>query len=152
LTGLPELLLKLVPRGPIAESLREGQGYLNDPKRSAAWLVTLPETLPVSESLELIEGLQRTSMPTGGIFLNRIPQDPFTPGERALLNQALEHREVLGKETFNRPLLAHRETARLLAATSLKVYPLPELRHDGLIETLSTVLETIQPLKRGAAP
>ncbi len=36
LTGLPEQLLKLIPRGPIAEALREGQGYMNDPAKSAA--------------------------------------------------------------------------------------------------------------------
>ena len=47
LTGLPELLLRLVPRGPIAAALREGQSYLNDPKLGAAWVVAIPETLPV---------------------------------------------------------------------------------------------------------
>lgn len=151
LTGLPDLLLKLVPRGPIADSLREGKGYLNDPQRAAAWLVTLPETLPVSESLELIDGLQRTAMPTGGIFLNRIPQDPFTAAERVLLGPALDHADVLGKESFNRPHLAQRETARLLKATTLPVFPLPELRHDGLISALATVLETVRPLVREGA-
>ncbi len=67
LTGLPDMLLRLLPRGPIAEALREGQSYLNDPKKAAAYVVTLPETLPVSECLELLEGLKKTQMPTGAV-------------------------------------------------------------------------------------
>ena len=78
LTGLPDLLLRLMPRGPIAAALREGQSYLNDPERAAAWVVTLPETLPVSEALELLDGLTRTAMPVGGVIVNRIPADPFS--------------------------------------------------------------------------
>ncbi len=151
LTGLPDLLLKLVPRGPIAESLKEGQAYLNDPTRAAAWLVTLPETLPVSECLELIDGLRKTQVPIGGVMLNRMPVDPFTPAERALLTTALGHRDVLGHESFDRPLLTQRELARLLAGTSLPVYPLPEFAHAGLIGSLKTALETIAPIARSAS-
>jgi anion-transporting ArsA/GET3 family ATPase len=149
LTGLPELLLKLVPRGPIAESLKEGQGYLNDPRRAAAWLVTLPETLPVSECLELLEGLQRSAMPVGGVLLNRIPADPFSPAERARLEVALEGREVLGRESFERPLVTRREQRRLLEGTALPVFPLPELPHAGLVGALTRALAVTRPLPRG---
>ena len=148
LTGLPDVLLKLMPRGPISASLREGKAYLNDPAQTAAWLVTLPETLPVSESLELIEGLRKTEVPTGGIFVNRMPRDPFTPDERATLTPLLAQHDVLGRESFNRPLLAARETSRLLANTPLPVYPLPELPHDQLIAAITTLLATLQPITR----
>jgi len=150
LTGLPDLLLKLVPGGPIAESLREGQGYLNDPERAAAWLVTLPETLPVSECLELIDGLTASRMPIGGVLLNRIPQDPFTPAERALLGSALARRDVLGRESFQRALKTQREQQRLLAGTSLPVFALPEVPHAGLVAAMAKVLETVTPLPRSA--
>ncbi len=151
LTGLPEMLLKLVPRGPIAESLKQGQKYLNDPELAAAWLVTLPETLPVSECLELIEGLKKTSMPLGGVVLNRVPADPFTPAERELVTQALSERDVLGRESFNRPLVTHRELARLLAGTTLPVYALPEFSHAGLIDSLTRALGAVTPLPRSAS-
>lgn len=151
LTGLPELLLKLVPRGPIAESLKEGQRYLNDPQRAAAWLVTLPETLPVSECLELIEGLQRTAVPLGGVLLNRVPADPFSAAERELLTVALAGRDVLGQESFDRPLLTRRELKRLLAGTTLPVYLLPEFPHAGLVGALATALQTVVPLPRSAS-
>ncbi|MDP2274386.1 MAG: ArsA-related P-loop ATPase [Archangium sp.] len=142
LTGLPELLLRLVPRGPIAAALREGQSYLNDPKLGAAWVVAIPETLPVSECLELLEGLQKTGMPTGGVLMNRVPVDPFSAAERSALQSPLERINPLGAEGFRRPVLARREIARLRAGTKLPIIELPELAHGAaLISGLADVLE-----------
>jgi anion-transporting ArsA/GET3 family ATPase len=151
LTGLPDLLLRLVPKGPIATALREGQAYLNDPVRSAAWVVTLPETLPVSESLELLDGLKRTSMPIGGVFLNRIPVDPYTAGERAALRPVLDGADILGAESYRRPELAERETARLCASTDVPIFLLPEVPHAHLIASLTEAAAAAQPLTPRAA-
>ncbi len=141
LTGLPELLLKLVPRGPIAETLREGQRYLNDPKQAAAWVVAIPETLPVSECLELLDGLKKTSMPSGGVILNRKPADPFSADERAALGPLLESVDVLGAESFRRPLLARRESERLRKGTSLPIVTVPECPQEGLVGAVSTAFD-----------
>jgi anion-transporting ArsA/GET3 family ATPase len=149
LTSLPDLLLRLIPRGPIADALRAGQGYLNDPEQAAAWVVTLPETLPVSEGLELVEGLERTKMPVGGVILNRLPADPYTRGERAALAPLLAGNDVLGTESFRKPLLAARETARLRASTNARIYPLPEVPHRGLIAALTEELLRVQPIEKG---
>jgi hypothetical protein len=46
-------LLEIVDGGPIREQAVAVRAMLRDPVRSAAVLVTLPETTPVSESLEL---------------------------------------------------------------------------------------------------
>lgn len=149
LTSLPDVLLRLVPRGPIADALRAGQGYLNDPAQAAAWVVTLPETLPVSEGLELIEGLRRTKVSVGGVIVNRIPVDPYTPGERAALGPLLGN-DILGTDSFKKPLLAARETARLRAGTDAPIYPLPEVPHRGLIAALTEALLCVRPLAGGA--
>ena len=142
LTGLPELLLRLVPRGPIAAALREGQSYLNDPKKGAAWVVTLPETLPVSECLELLEGLHKTGMPIGGVMVNRVPVDPFTAVEREALQTPLDRINPLGAEGFRRPVQAQREIARLRAGMKLALVELPELAHGtDLIAGLANGLE-----------
>lgn len=142
LTGLPELLLKLVPRGPIAAALREGQSYLNDPKLGAAWVVAIPETLPVSECLELLAGLHKTGMPAGGVLMNRVPADPFTASERVALQSSMDRINPLGAEGFRRPVLAQREIARLKAGTKLPIFELPELPHDaGLIKGIADALE-----------
>jgi hypothetical protein len=148
LTSLPDLLLRLVPRGPVADALRAGQGYLNDPAQAAAWVVTLPETLPISECLELVEGLERTKVAVGGIILNRVPLDPYTPGERAALAPLLGS-DVLGTESFRKPLLAARETARLRSGTNARIYPLPEVPHRGLILALTDELLRAQPIAQG---
>lgn len=140
LTGLPELLLRLVPRGPIAAALREGQSYLNDPKLGAAWVVAIPETLPVSECLELLEGLHKTGMPIGGVLMNRVPFDPFTAAERVALQSPLERINPLGAEGFRRPVLARRELARLRQGTKLPIIEVPELPHTGLVAALANAL------------
>ena len=146
LTGLPELLLKLVPGGPIAAALKEGQTYLNDPKLAAAWIVTLPETLPVSECLELIDGLKKTKMPVGGVVVNRMPADPFSKAEREALAPLVEQHAWLGRELFKKPIVAHRELARLRSHTTLPLFVTPELPHDGLIAALTTLLDDANPL------
>ncbi len=143
LTGLPELLLRLVPRGPIAEALREGQSYLNDPDKGQAWVVTLPETLPVSECLELLDGLARTGMPAAGVIVNRLRPDPFTATERAALRPVVERREVWGAEAFHRHAIAVRELARLRRSTRLPILELSE--------TASGVPALLVELERQAA-
>ncbi len=148
LTALPEVLLRLIPGGPIATALKEGQSYLNDPDKAAAWVVTLPETLPVSECLELLDGLDRTSMPIGGIFLNRVPVDPYTTRERELLRPLLDGTAVLGAESYWAPELAQRETARLLAGTRVPVYPLQQIPHANLVAHLAEVMGGARPIRR----
>jgi arsenite/tail-anchored protein-transporting ATPase len=140
LTGLPDMLLRLLPRGPIAEALREGQSYLNDPQKSAAYVVTLPETLPVSECLELLEGLKKTAMPTGGVILNRFPNDPFTRNERELLHPLIEKHNLFGAEGFHKPESSRRELARLRAGTKLPIFVIPELPQAGLIPKIADSL------------
>ena len=102
LTGLPEILLTLIPRGPVARLLREGQAFLNDPEVSSAWIVTLPETLPVTESLELIQGLEATQMPVGGLIVNRLPDNPFDEDEQTALGACLERARLYGSIAFGR--------------------------------------------------
>lgn len=141
LTGLPDTLLRLIPRGPIADHLREGQGYLHDPSRAAAYVVTLPETLPVTECVELLDGLEATNMPVGGVILNRVHEDPFTAAERSALEPILATRHVFGAEGFARNDLIRREIARLRASTPLSIFTVPELRQDGLIDAMTDSLE-----------
>ena len=82
LTELPGILLKLIKHGPIPKALREGQSYINNPSKTSTIIVTLPEKLPISEAIELMEGLKETNVPLGGMILNRYPEDPFSSQER----------------------------------------------------------------------
>ena len=96
LARLPELLLKLIPVGPIAERLKEGQKFLYDRANSRVWIVTLPQSLPVSEAIELRTALTRESLPFGGFILNRAPFNPFTEQEEELL-ESLSRKNSAGK-------------------------------------------------------
>lgn len=87
LVRLPKLLLKMMPMGPIAEKLKEGQSYIYNPKLTSAWVVTLPQALPVSEALELEEALLQEQIPVGGYILNRVPLNPFTEEEEKTLRR-----------------------------------------------------------------
>jgi anion-transporting ArsA/GET3 family ATPase len=153
LTGLPEILLGLVTRGPIAAALREGQSYLNDPKKGTAWVVTLPEALPVSETLELVAGLEKTAMPVGGVVLNRMPEDPFTDAERAALRPIVEKNALFGASGFARAEEAQRARTRIEAETKLPLLLVPELPREGraLVVGIADSLERTSVLKAAAS-
>ena len=85
LARLPALLLKMIPFGPIADRLKEGQRYFFDRDQTAVFIVTLPQTLPVSEAIELGSVLSKESLPFGGFILNRSPFNPFTAEEEQIL-------------------------------------------------------------------
>lgn len=85
LARLPSVLLKMMPIGPIAEKLREGQSFFYDKTQTAAWVVTLPQTLPVSEAIELKDSLMNEKIPVGGYVLNRAPFNPFSAEEETIL-------------------------------------------------------------------
>lgn len=132
LTSLPEILLDALPDGPIPRYMREGQAYLNDPARCAAWVVTLPEMLPVTEAEELIQGLRATHVNPAGVLLNRVPEDPFDAEERAALEALFEREELHGELAFRRTGLAQDARRQLAEASDLPVYELPD--HPELSE------------------
>jgi arsenite-transporting ATPase len=126
LADLPQTVLRLVPRGPVATAMRAGQAYLNDPKVTAAWIVTLPEHLPITEALELLEGLKKSAVPIGGIVLNRFLSDPFNDDERAALSGLFSKVPMHGEVLFQRIVMTREATARVKAAVDLPVLHLPD--------------------------
>jgi len=131
LTSLPEILLDALPDGPIPRYMREGQSYLNDPTKGVAWVVTLPEPLPVTEALELIDGLRETKITPAGVILNRIPDDPFAPDERDALEAVIATRAMHGELTFRQIGAARAAREQLRGSTDVPVFELPELADDA---------------------
>jgi arsenite-transporting ATPase len=144
LTGLPDVLLRLMPTGPIAELLREGQRYLNDPRMTTCCVVTLPETLPVSEALELIQGLRETSMHVGAVLVNKHIPDHFSPQERQWLTDRLAQEHLFGQTRFLSMAQAGGALERLRAHAQLHVWPIPEFSSIGtaLIDEVCAALLT----------
>jgi anion-transporting ArsA/GET3 family ATPase len=116
LAQVPGAVVDLLPGGPIAAAAREGLDLLKDTERTTAIIVTLPESLPVSEAVDLAEGLRRHRVPIGRMVLNRMPDDPFDAEERAHVEALLEGRgPVLGARALPRIDRARAAVHRLRA-------------------------------------
>ena len=126
LARLPHLLLKMIPFGPIADRLKEGQSYFYDEKKTAAWIVTLPQILPVSEAIELKKSLVSEKVPFGGFILNRAPFNPFTDEEEQLLEsmsgQSKAHKLFVDLERIRR----FKEAKSRLSEEEARVWVAPE--------------------------
>lgn len=132
ITQLPEVILKLIPGGPIGRAVREGLSILTDPRLTATLVVTLPESLPVSESLELVEGLSHNKVPLAAMVANRVPSDPFTKDERAEVDSLVAAAgPLLGVRALERLDRARAALERLEQTSRLPVFHLPELAERG---------------------
>ncbi|MEW6432442.1 MAG: ArsA family ATPase [Myxococcota bacterium] len=89
LAQIPEFLTRVIPGGPIFRAAQEGVRILTDPNTTGTIIVTLPETLPVTEAMELEKGLGRHKLPVSAIVVNRVPKDPFSAEERKALDEVL---------------------------------------------------------------
>lgn len=89
LAQIPEFLMRVIPGGPIYRTAAEGVRVLTDPTLTGCVVVTLPETLPVTEALELERGLGKHALRVSAIVVNRVPRDPFSPEERAAMKAML---------------------------------------------------------------
>lgn len=68
--------------GPVRRQSDWLIGMLRDPERTRVHLVTLPEEMPVSETLETAEALRtRVGIDTGAVFANAVYRRLFTPAE-----------------------------------------------------------------------
>jgi arsenite/tail-anchored protein-transporting ATPase len=145
LAQIPASILNILDKGPIAEAVRRGLALLSDPKKSAAIIVTLPETLPVSESLELGASLTKHGIPVRGIVLNRAPWSPFSEVDLSTLEGAIEKLgqsgsgQVSGARLFGRIRRAEVARARLRdsGATVLADITEQSLEGSALIDSLT---------------
>lgn len=88
---VPGLLLETVPPGPMRTDAEWMQALLLNPEITAINLVSLPEELPVNETIELSRAIETTlQMPPGYVFLNRAFSPRFSEGEREAMAGARE--------------------------------------------------------------
>ena len=84
--SVPQVLIDTVPPGPIQRDAQIMRALLVDPAVSAAVLVSLPEELPVNETLELAQALRdRVQMPVEAGVLNTWVGPRFEAGDMAHL-------------------------------------------------------------------
>ena len=132
LAQIPDLLTRVIPGGPILRAAKDGMALLTDPKQTATVVVTLPETLPVTEALELMRGLQKHRLPVAGVIVNRVPGDPFSAAERAAVGVVLgQGRDVLGHREMQRIARAQTAIALLQQTHRDSFATMPELEAIG---------------------
>ena len=136
LTQLPEILLRLIPSGPIARALREGQDIINDPKRGTSWVVSLPLQLPVTESLELVDGLTESRMHCSGVILNMMPRDIFDPSEREQLAGWCDRHGWIGSHILARSADATASVERLEQSLDSPVLTIPKVQDIREVDDL----------------
>jgi len=117
LAQIPSSLLRILPGGPIVEAVKEGLGLIMDPAQTGSVVVTLPETLPVSEALELADGIRKHQLPLAAVVANRVPYDPFSAAEKAsVLGHVKSAGPTLGVRSLERIERSRAALARLAEA------------------------------------
>jgi anion-transporting ArsA/GET3 family ATPase len=143
LAQIPASLLRVIPSGPIAAAVREGLDLLTDKQRTGAIVVTLPETLPVSEALELASGITQHDIPLAQVMVNRVPFDPFSEEEREAVRAMLAGRgPTLGERTMERIDRARVSLARLQREVKVPIIGLQDVWLDGprLAEEMASLM------------
>ena len=86
LLGVPHTLTSALPSGPMSTEAGWMYDLLTDPVMTSAILVSLPEDLPVNETLELAEALRtRLKIRVGAVVLNQSVASRFSAADRAAL-------------------------------------------------------------------
>ncbi|RPH70924.1 MAG: ATPase [Myxococcaceae bacterium] len=87
LLGVPHSLVSALPSGPMSTEADWMLELLTDPVITSTVLVSLPEELPVNETLELAQALRsRLKVRIGAVVLNQSVQSRFGPGNLAALS------------------------------------------------------------------
>lgn len=142
LASLPRVVHRIVPTGLIGDAIKEGLDILTSASRCWAVIPTLPESMPVTETGELIESLKECDINIGAVVLNRVPANPLTAQERAKLDRwTLEHPKTrfLGARELVRldRALSAQEMFRSVLPETLTKYEVPELHASRDQERLS---------------
>jgi hypothetical protein len=125
-----------------------------DPKRTGAVVVTLPETLPVSEAIELAAGIEQHHIPLAQVIVNRVPFDPFSDEERAFVRTMLDGRApTLGERTLERMDRARVALDRIAAAIRVPITTLQDVWLEGprLAEEMASLMAIENIGQEGAA-
>jgi anion-transporting ArsA/GET3 family ATPase len=78
---VPQNFLRVTRTGPVHARAAWVSELLEDAERTAVVLVTTPEELPVSETLEAIADVDGQGVPLAGVIANAVFEPLFLPGD-----------------------------------------------------------------------
>jgi anion-transporting ArsA/GET3 family ATPase len=92
---VPKVILEIVPPGVLRRDAEEAWDLFQDPARSGVVVVSLPEDMPTTESIELITALRDDlALPLAGLIVNGVLEPLFSPAERKILTAEEDLLEV----------------------------------------------------------
>jgi len=91
---IPQAILNVMPKGPLAGDARAIKDLLQDPARAALVIVTLAEDLPAREARELAaQARGPLAIPLGPLIVNALPTEALsTPSVDAVLSAWMQQR------------------------------------------------------------
>jgi anion-transporting ArsA/GET3 family ATPase len=99
---VPQIIVDLTPPGLLRRDAERALALLGDPVTSIIVLVTVPEDMPVTETLELARALAAMGLPAGRLVVNGVLPPLFSVAER----QELEGLGALGPRAPGEAVLA----------------------------------------------
>ncbi|HLM73398.1 MAG TPA: ArsA family ATPase [Polyangiaceae bacterium] len=136
---VPKVILDVVPPGVLRRDAETAWAMLQDPAKSGVVIVTLPEEMPVTETLELIETVRgELRLPVLQLVINGVIPPLLSPEERERLladPSLLEPRDrdpsdrvlVAGARRAAREKVQAASLSKLLAETDIPSIKLPFL-------------------------
>ena len=82
---VPKVILDVVPPGLLRRDAERAWALFQDPKTCAIVLVTLPEEMPTTETIDLARALGEMGLPVGRVVVNGVLPPLFSRTERAEL-------------------------------------------------------------------
>jgi hypothetical protein len=160
LLRVPRALLGMAPPGPLRSDAHWMDELLLDRRRTALALVTLPEELPVTETIELEEQLRaEVGLAPSAVLVNAMPAHRFDAEESALLPELVAAPAPVGPAAqaallqSARSALAERELARARLALRYPTVLLPLLASPtwGLAEVARIAAALAEPAQEVVA-
>ncbi len=108
LLSVPQVVLDTVRLGPLRRQTAAVQALLEDPRRTLVLPVTLPEELPVSETLELCAKVRELGLPLGPLFANAVETSLDLPDPEALAAALARHEPPPEDAAWLEPRLVRR--------------------------------------------
>jgi anion-transporting ArsA/GET3 family ATPase len=82
---VPKVILDVVPTGLLRRDAERAWALLTDARSSAVVLVTLPEEMPTTETIEFARALVEMGLPIDRVLVNQVLQPLFSEKERDVL-------------------------------------------------------------------
>ncbi|MCB0412464.1 MAG: ArsA family ATPase [Bdellovibrionales bacterium] len=142
----PRGMKEAIPFGPMGEQCRSIEETLRDPQITSIWVVTLPEELPVNETLELNAFLTDEMQLQPSTVLNRLYPEILRESQIELgIERSQDESSFVG---FLASKLAEQFEARknLKPNLTLEVPFIPLVDPQELVEKVSNHLEISWPL------